>query len=112
MEDSEIEQFKATLLRLRAELQDMEETSKEAGKTVELDQASVGRLSRMDAMQAQQMAQASERRRQQQLLRIEAALRRIEAGEYGYCFVCGEEIDVRRLSVDPGNTRCIRCVEP
>ena len=111
MEDAEIEQFKATLLRLRTELQDMEETSKEAGKPVELDQASVGRLSRMDAMQAQQMAQASERRRQQQLLRIEAALRRIEAGEYGYCFVCGEEIDVRRLSVDPGTTRCIHCVE-
>ena len=111
MEDAELEQFKATLLRLRAELQDMEETSKEAGKPVELDQASVGRLSRMDAMQAQQMAQASERRRQQQLLRIEAALRRIETGEYGYCFVCGEEIDVRRLYVDPSITRCIRCVE-
>ena len=111
MEDAELEQFKATLLRLRAELQDMEETSKEAGKPVELDQASVGRLSRMDAMQAQQMAQASERRRQQQLLKIEAALRRIETGEYGYCFVCGEEIDVRRLYVDPGITRCIRCVE-
>jgi DnaK suppressor protein len=112
MEDAEIEQFKATLLRLRAELQDREETSKEAGKPVELDQASVGRLSRMDAMQAQQMAQESERRRQEQLLRIEAALRRIEAGEYGYCFVCGEEIDVRRLNADPGNTRCIHCVEP
>jgi DnaK suppressor protein len=62
-------------------------------------------------MQAQQMAQASERRRQQQLLKIEVALRRIETGEYGYCFVCGEEIDVRRLGVDPTNTRCIRCVE-
>jgi len=111
MEDSEIEQFKATLLRLRAELQDMEETSKEAGKTVELDQASVGRLSRMDAMQAQQMAQESERRRQQQLVRIEVALRRIESGDYGYCFVCGEEIDVRRLGVDPTNTRCIKCAE-
>jgi DnaK suppressor protein len=89
----------------------MEETSREAGKPVELDQASVGRLSRIDAMQAQQMAQASERRRQQQLLKIEVALRRIETGEYGYCFVCGEEIDVRRLGVDPTNTRCIRCVE-
>ncbi len=112
MDDAEIEKFKMTLLRLRAELQDMEETSKEAGKPVELDQASVGRLSRMDAMQAQQMAQESERRRQQQLVRIEAALRRIASGDYGYCFVCGEEIDVRRLSVDPSNTRCINCVEP
>jgi DnaK suppressor protein len=34
-----------------------------AQKTVELDQQSVGRLSRMDAMQSQAMAQAQQRRR-------------------------------------------------
>jgi DnaK suppressor protein len=71
--------------------------------------ASVGRLSRMDAMQAQQMAQETERRRQQQLMKVEGALRRMESGEYGYCFVCGEEIDLRRLALDPTNTRCIKC---
>jgi len=78
---------------------------------VELDQASVGRLSRMDAMQAQQMARDSEERRRQRLLRIEGALRRMESGDYGYCFVCGEEIDVRRLHADPSHTRCIKCVD-
>jgi DnaK suppressor protein len=57
------------------------------------------------------MAQETERRRQQQLARIEAALRRIESGDYGYCYVCGEEIDIRRLAVDPTMTRCIKCVE-
>ena len=111
MEEAEIEQFRLQLLRQKAELQDLKETSKEATKPVELDQASVGRLSRMDAMQTQQMAQEVARRRQQQLVRIEGALRRIESGEYGYCFVCGEEIDVRRLSVDPTNARCVKCVE-
>ena len=111
MEDAEIEQLRAGLLRQREELQELDKSSREAAKPVELDQASVGRLSRMDAMQAQQMAQETDRRRLQQLVKIEAALRRIETGEYGYCFVCGEEIDVRRLNVDPGNTRCIRCVE-
>ena len=111
MEEADIEQFRMTLLRQRTELQDLEESARDAAKPVELDQASVGRLSRMDAMQAQQMARETERRRRQQVARIEAALRRIESGDYGYCYVCGEEIDIRRLAVDPAITRCIKCVE-
>lgn len=111
MNMDELEQFRLKLLRMRAELQEQEETSRSSGDTVELDQSRVGRLSRMDAMQAQQMALEVARRRQQQLLKIEGAMRRIESGEYGYCFVCGEEIDVRRLSIDPTNSRCTGCAE-
>jgi DnaK suppressor protein len=111
MNEGEIEQIRQKLMRLRSELKELEETFKETSKPVELDQTRVGRLSRMDAMQAQQMALEAVRRRQHQLLKVEGALRRIESGEYGYCFVCGEEINVRRLSVDPTNTRCMECVE-
>ena len=111
MNESEIDQFRQQLLRLRSELQELGEALDDAGKPVELDQARVGRLSRMDAMQAQQMALEAARRRQHQLSKVEGALRRIESGEYGYCFVCGEEIDVRWLSVDPTITRCMVCVE-
>ena len=111
MEETETEQFRAQLLRLKEELRDMEESSRDATKPVELDQASVGRLSRMDAMQSQQMAQELARRRQQQLVKIEGALRRIESGDYGYCAVCDEEIDLRRLALDPTSTRCVKCVD-
>ena len=111
MNDKEIEQFRQQLLRLGSSLQEMEETYKETGETVELDQSRVGRLSRMDAMQVQQMALESSRRRQHQLLKIEGALRRIKSGEYGYCFVCGEEIVAQRLVADPTSTRCMVCVE-
>ena len=111
MNDKEIEQFRQQLLSLRSELQMMQETYKQTGDTVELDQTRVGRLSRMDAMQAQQMALESSRRRQHQLSKIEGALIRIESAEYGYCFVCGEEIVAQRLIADPTNTRCIECVE-
>jgi len=76
---------------------------------VELDQQSVGRLSRMDAMQAQAMAQAYERRLKAQKVRIEHALTRLAAGEYGYCTECGEEIGMRRLDIDPAAHRCVRC---
>ncbi len=111
MTEEEMEQIRQHLLSLRSELQELEKTFKETNKPLELDQARVGRLSRMDAMQAQQMALEASRRRQSQLLKVEGALRRIESGEYGYCFVCGEEIGIRRLSVDPANTRCMECAE-
>jgi DnaK suppressor protein len=111
MDEGEIEKIRQKLLRLKSELQEGEKISKETGEPVELDQARVGRLSRMDAMQAQQMALETVRRRQHQRLKVEGALRRIESGEYGYCFVCGEAIDVRRLCVDPTTTRCTECVD-
>lgn len=80
-----------------------------ARRPVALDQSSVGRLSRMDAMQVQAMAQASEARRRQRSRRIEAALRRIDTDEFGYCAVCGEAIPAKRLAVDPTLAHCIDC---
>lgn len=112
MSELDTEQYRQQLLELKVALEEIEETSQKAGDTVQLDQQSVGRLSRMDALQAQQMARASEQRRQETLTRIQGALRRIEAGQFGVCFVCGERIDERRLSVDPTNTRCPACAEP
>lgn len=112
MSELDTEQYRQQLLELKASLEAIEETSQKAGDTVQLDQQSVGRLSRMDALQAQQMAHASEQRRQDTLTRIQGALRRIEAGKFGACFVCGERIDERRLSVDPTTTRCLACAEP
>ena len=76
---------------------------------VELDQSKVGRLSRMDAMQAQAMAQATVKRRALQLRRIQAALARIDADEYGRCQSCDEEIPAKRLEVDPTALYCIQC---
>ena len=111
MKEGEPEHFKQKLLLIRARLRETEDTLKDFGKTVKLDQARVGRLSRMDALQAQQMALEVARRRQHQLLKIEAALGRIESGDYGYCFGCGEEIDIRRLAFDPTSTRCIECAK-
>lgn len=111
MNDAELETYRQTLLKLRATLLSVEETSRAAAGIVELDQAAVGRLSRMDAMQAQQMAQEAERRRHLQLQKTEGALRRIEADEFGFCYVCGNEIDARRLQADPTITRCLKCAQ-
>ncbi len=111
MNKEDIKKIKENLLRLRAELQEIEETLQETSEPVELDQTRVGRLSRMDAMQSQQMALETVRRRKENLVKIEGALHRIESDDYGCCFVCGEEIDVHRLMADPTSTRCMECVE-
>ena len=97
------------LLRLKAELESLSEISEESRATVTLDQQSVGRLSRMDALQGQAMAQASERQRRANIQRIEAALHRLDSGDYGYCAECGEEIAEGRLQADPAAAFCIRC---
>jgi DnaK suppressor protein len=96
------------LARLRA-LDAEDAAGEESQKTVELDQQAIGRLSRMDALQNQAMAQAQARRRQGERLRILAALRRIEEDDYGYCTDCGEAIEPARLSADPAIPRCLDC---
>ena len=78
---------------------------------VELDQTKVGRLSRMDAMQSQALAQDVRRRRQQRLLAITKALHRIDEDEFGYCLRCGNDMDTRRLHIDATAEFCVACLE-
>jgi RNA polymerase-binding transcription factor len=85
-------------------------TSKDRA-TVTLDQQSVGRLSRMDALQQQAMANATHQRRQNERIRLQAALKRIDVDEYGYCLDCGEEINPKRLNLDLTVALCITCVK-
>ncbi len=80
-------------------------------RPVELDQQSVGRLSRMDAMQGQAMAAAIEARRGQRRAALKAALRRMEDGEFGWCANCGGFIGTGRLDVDPVLMTCITCAQ-
>jgi DnaK suppressor protein len=101
LSDNEIEAFQSRLLEARGELEALLAHGDDETAPVELDQTSVGRLSRMDAMQRQAMAQETERRRYNDIRRIDAALRRIEDGEYGYCVSTGEPIPRARLELDP-----------
>ena len=103
--------FRQLLLQRRDELQAVAETGHEASATVELDQSKVGRLSRMDALQAQAMSQETERRRELELAQITAALRRIDSGDYGYCTECDEPIAEARLRFNPSASLCIHCAE-
>ncbi|HUT49146.1 MAG TPA: TraR/DksA C4-type zinc finger protein [Alphaproteobacteria bacterium] len=107
--DLDLTAIKAALELEQAELITISAAAADERRPVELDQQSVGRLSRMDALQVQAMAQATEVRRQVRGLRIKAALARLEAGEYSYCVECGDEIPAARLDIDPTSPRCIDC---
>ena len=86
-----------------------EERGAEDRAIVTLDQQSVGRLSRMDALQRQAMAAANARRRSAERQRIDAALQRLDEGEYGFCRECGEDIAPARLRLDPAVALCVNC---
>jgi len=103
-----IEHFRERLEVLAEEIKsDLASNSDDAG-IVELD-SSIGRLSRMDAMQHQQMALELKRRRENQLLRIENAYKRMDEGRYGVCGKCRKPIDEARLEVFPDVVTCISC---
>ena len=97
------EDARRSLLARRREIVDLSAMARDARSVVSLDQQSVGRLSRMDALQGQAMAQASERQRVAELARIDAAVQRID------CLACGEEIAPGRLEADPAASLCIAC---
>ncbi len=105
----DIDPFRERLEDRRAELIAIRASSREARSVVELDQQSVGRLSRMDALQGQAMALEQDRRREEELQRIDAALARISDGDYGYCIACDEVIAPARLNLDPAIPTCVDC---
>ncbi|NCO99993.1 MAG: TraR/DksA family transcriptional regulator [Sphingomonadales bacterium] len=101
--------FRDMLTKRRGELEEEDRLSSGDRAPVTLDQESVGRLSRIDAMQVQAMALAQERRRKNERLAIDAALVRIEEGEFGYCITCGDDIAEARLMTNPTIVKCLEC---
>lgn len=105
------DEFRELLHARQAELRELSDISAQSRGAVELDQASVGRVSRIDAIQQQAMALNNERARANELERIKAALARIEDGDYGACLACGEDIPEKRLRFDPSIATCVDCAK-
>ncbi|MCB2108758.1 MAG: TraR/DksA family transcriptional regulator [Rhodobacteraceae bacterium] len=105
----DIAHYRAKLLALRDDLSAESEKTRGSRQPVELDQQAVGRVSRADAMRDQAMAIELERRREQQRLRVDAALKRVADGTFGECLACGELIGEKRLDLDPTLPTCVAC---
>jgi DnaK suppressor protein len=83
--------------------------TEEAARPVELDQTAVGRLSRMDSIQNQQLTKNLHEREGIRLALLDRALDRIGAGTYGTCSECRGPIPFDRLFVVPEAPDCGRC---
>jgi len=96
------------LQTLRADLLKLLRQSSQGAEPISLDQP-IGRLSRMDALQQQSMTQANRRATAQRLEQVDAALQRLDRGDYGLCLACEEDIPADRLRVRPEAALCITC---
>jgi DnaK suppressor protein len=104
-----LEELVAELDRQLRRLQRSMRTTDRAMKPVQLDQSAVGRLSRIDNLQTQGLTAGLQAREQAKLGQITEALKRIEAGTYGRCIVCGAPIAFERLLVFPEAPDCVEC---
>jgi len=107
--DEQVEELQGDLVELRRSLADALAAGRESSKPVALDQSSVGRLSRMDAMQVQQVAKANLRSCELRTQLVAQALRLVSEGEYGYCRRCEEPIGYSRLKARPETPFCLSC---
>jgi DnaK suppressor protein len=106
--DEQIEELHGELEELVEELELQLHVAKHGSRPVDLDEP-IGRLSRMEAMQQQQMTSAHRRRIEIRLQQAKAALNRYQRDEYGYCNACDEPIGYKRLSVKPESPLCVHC---
>lgn len=110
MTAGQLEEFRELLHATQAELRASLSASAAQAAPVSPDNA-MGRLTRQDAMQAQQMALEVRRRNQARLQQVEAAIRKLDSGAYGICVRCEEEISLARLRVRPEAPICVRCAQ-
>lgn len=94
-----------------AELERIRSESKNSGEEREAitPDVSIGRLSRLDSMQMQEVAKEADRRREERIARLEVAHDQLDEGTYGRCEICNEDIDFERLRITPEATRCSGC---
>ena len=100
--------YETLLLKRKQDLQDYLKEAKASSRPVDLNDP-IGRLSRMDAIQQQQMALNTFKQAQVNLQLVEAALKRLDEGEYGVCLRCEEEISPKRLMARPEAPFCTKC---
>jgi DnaK suppressor protein len=108
MKEEELNRLRKKLLALEEEVSGYLAKSEESAAAIEPDKG-LGRLSRMEAMQDQQMVLELRRRKKRQRLEIANAISRIDKGSYGKCSFCGREIALDRLNAFPEVQTCVTC---
>ena len=110
MNKNTIKAFRQRLLATQNEIEILLGRTTEDSKPVDLD-LPIGRLSRADAIQMQNMAELNRRQLEVKLKQVEGALAAVENGSYGSCRACKGEIHPARLDASPETPFCIDCQE-
>lgn len=110
LSDNELRYFEELLKKRELETLEQLNSSADSAQPVSMDN-SIGRLTRMDAIQQQQMALHTKGRLELQLVRIRTALRRVSDGKFGECVKCDEPINRQRLEIAPENPVCMQCLK-
>jgi DnaK suppressor protein len=108
MDSATMERYEKTLKSLLESLRSEMNQPVDETQPVLVD-GSMGRISRGDAMQVQQLALEMKRRREERIHRVESALMRIRNGTYGLCVRCGDAIESGRLEALPEVVLCVDC---
>jgi len=109
MEKNEREEIKNQIIKLIQELESEISELSENDKTVAPDNA-IGRLTRMEAMQAQNINNATLNNKRKRLIRLKDTLGKIDSPYFGECKGCGEEIEISRLRASPEANVCSECI--
>jgi DnaK suppressor protein len=108
MNEQDLEIVKQNLIKQRQELLDEVQAkyaaSREIGESNVPDLADVS----SNAYNREMLLNLSEAHHRQ-MQDIDAALARIDSGDYGICASCGEDISPRRMEVRPFSRYCIEC---
>lgn len=108
MERQEQESFRKRIEARIVELEELVEDASEDTRAISPDRG-IGRLSRLDSMQMQQMALNARNRKQEEVRRLREALTRIDRGTFGVCQLCRKDIAIARLEYQPDAQLCVGC---
>ncbi len=110
MNSEEKEQLKAKIIaqitKTEKEIVSLEDMTKPISP-----ENSIGRVSRMDAINNKSVAEASLRTSKRKLSNLKVALTKIDDENFGSCSRCENPIPPARLMYMPESTRCVRCAD-
>jgi DnaK suppressor protein len=72
---------------------------------------SIGRVSRMDAINNKGVADAAMLSAKKRLANLHFAYSKLDDPNFGKCSSCGNPIQTKRLMFMPESTRCVRCAD-
>ena len=109
MNERQLEYFRQKLIDWKQDILDGSKSTIETMQTETEQQADFVDRASSEADRALELR--THDRQRKLISKIDAALRRIQEGEYGYCEHTGEPIGVRRLEARPTATLCLEAQE-